>query len=228
MGNAHEDLHISQLARGAVLTLANAQSLFEEAEVLFSCKAYSRCLFLHQISLEECGKIEILGAWAVSLLMEFPFNPKKVQSALASHKAKNFANAYMLPVSERERTAQQSSDMRTMIQIFNEQQTEFHNESNNKKNAALYVDLVESVFQAPVERIIEDICKIIATRNAEFLQLVSPKVAMLGRWAKDTEGAQATLIELQTRLEVLRAEHGSDSPWTLDGVLDEMLAKAKE
>src|SRR5688572_478021 len=97
---ANSDLHLSELARGASLALDNALQLQREATVLYGMGSFSRALLLHQISLEECGKIEILGGWATSHLMGHPINLRKVASALASHEAKNFANAYMLPAGE--------------------------------------------------------------------------------------------------------------------------------
>lgn len=228
MPNTPEDLHVSQLAHGAALALANAVDLFQEAETLFSCKAYSRCLFLHQISLEECGKIEILGGLAAGRLMGHTFKTKEVKSNLASHKTKNFANAYMLPVSEAEQIARQTSDWSTARQTFNEQKTEHHNKSNNRKNSALYVDFNDGIFHSPAEKITEDMCHEIATMNAEFIQLVSLKVAMLGRWAEDTESARSTLLEFQARIEELDAKHPSEPQRALDQVLEDMLTKAKE
>ncbi|MEQ1591449.1 MAG: AbiV family abortive infection protein [Thiobacillaceae bacterium] len=228
MPTAPEDQQISQLARGAALALANAEDLFREASVLFACKAYSRALFLHQISMEECGKIEILGGWASGQLMGLPLNIKKVASALASHKAKNFANAYMLPVSEAERSAWRVANWQTAIDTFDEQQAEFHNQSNEKKNAALYVDFEEGIFRAPTERITEDMCHEIAARNSEFLELVRPKVSMLGRWAENQEGARSTLIEFQARMEELHGKYPSEPQKALDLVFEEMLAKAIE
>ncbi|MCE1968386.1 AbiV family abortive infection protein, partial [Enterobacter hormaechei] len=76
MPSATTDTHVPHLARVAELALANAEDLFREAAVLFACKAYSRALFLHQISMEECGKIEILGGWACSQLMGHEVNLK--------------------------------------------------------------------------------------------------------------------------------------------------------
>ena len=88
---------LPQLARGAALSLENAEDLYREAAVLYAHGAFSRALALHQISMEECGKIEILGGWATSYLLGLDVDSRKVQFALASHRAKNFANAYMLP-----------------------------------------------------------------------------------------------------------------------------------
>jgi AbiV family abortive infection protein len=46
----------------------NAEQLFCEAKLLRAAGALSRVLFLHQISLEECAKVDMLGAWTVSHL----------------------------------------------------------------------------------------------------------------------------------------------------------------
>ena len=55
------------LIRGAEKTFDNAERLFHEAEILAKEGAVARALCLHQISLEECSKVNNLGAWAVSL-----------------------------------------------------------------------------------------------------------------------------------------------------------------
>ncbi|WP_371113488.1 AbiV family abortive infection protein [Nitrosospira multiformis] len=47
---------------GAKKTYRNVEELFQEASILHDHRALNRALFLHQISLEECGKIEMLGA----------------------------------------------------------------------------------------------------------------------------------------------------------------------
>ena len=58
-----KDPHLSQLVRGASLAFANAVELLREAKTLSAYGAFSRALFLHQISLEECGKTEMIGWW---------------------------------------------------------------------------------------------------------------------------------------------------------------------
>ena len=103
MTNKTSDHYLEELVRGASLAFANAEDLFREGKTLFACKALSRALFLHQISLEECGKVEMLGWWATGHLLGFPIDLHKMKFRLASHKAKNFANAYMLPVGEARR-----------------------------------------------------------------------------------------------------------------------------
>ena len=59
---------LSVLVRGAAKTFENAESLYFEARLLAEAGAIARALCLHQISLEECSKIEHMGAWGTSLL----------------------------------------------------------------------------------------------------------------------------------------------------------------
>ena len=69
---------LSELARGAQKTFDNADALYREAKLLGAAGALDRALFLHQISLEECAKIEIMGAWVTSLLAGYTVDEKRV------------------------------------------------------------------------------------------------------------------------------------------------------
>ncbi len=80
------------LLQGAEKTFDNAEQLFREAELLAGVGAVARALCLHQISLEECSKVDSLGAWGVSLVLGFGVNQKKVLAALRGHESKNKAN----------------------------------------------------------------------------------------------------------------------------------------
>src|SRR5437868_2973747 len=82
---------LRQLLQGARQTFENAEMLFSEACLLRAAGFLSRALFLHQISLEECGKVEILGGWATALLMGHDVDPVRVKKAMASHAHKNRA-----------------------------------------------------------------------------------------------------------------------------------------
>ena len=53
---------VQALIEGASKTFANAEALYSEATILANCQAWARALVLHQISSEECAKIEMLGA----------------------------------------------------------------------------------------------------------------------------------------------------------------------
>lgn len=221
------DPHLSQLARGAALSLENALHLQHEAAVLTARRAFSRALFLHQISLEECAKIDILGAWASSHLLGLPVNTRKVDSSLASHKAKNFTNAYMLPVTEPEWQARLESNWEASLAVFEEQQAAFHEQANTRKNAALYVDFRDGVFHAPHGRITEEMVSDIARRNAEFIELVGPKVKMLARWAEQPNSARGQLQYFHRRMEEVRQEMSDDPQRGFDLVFAEMLEHAR-
>jgi hypothetical protein len=73
------------LVRGAEKTFDNAERLFREAEILAKGGAVARSLCLHQISLEECSKVNNLGAWAVSLVLGFEVDQKKILAAFGRH-----------------------------------------------------------------------------------------------------------------------------------------------
>ena len=53
---------LSVLVRGAEKTFDNAEKLYFEAVLLAKAGSTARSLCLHQISLEECSKIEQMGA----------------------------------------------------------------------------------------------------------------------------------------------------------------------
>ena len=57
-----QNIETSTILDGARRLAANARELFEEATVLRRAGAFPRSYCLHQISLEECAKIEMLGA----------------------------------------------------------------------------------------------------------------------------------------------------------------------
>ena len=140
------------LVRGAEKTFDNAERLFREAEILAKGGAVARALCLHQISLEECSKVNNLGAWAISLVFGFEVDQKKVLAAFGRHAAKNKSNAYMLEGSEAEKDAKSRGDWEAALAVFKQTQDEFHATSNQAKNASLYVDWVDGEFVAPSQR----------------------------------------------------------------------------
>jgi len=222
-----EDPHLSELVRGASLAFANAEHLFSEAKILSAHKLFSRALFLHQISLEECGKTEILGWWATGHLMGISVDFDKIRSRFRSHKFKNFANAYMLPLSEAEQKARDESDWRRENEAFKEQQAAFHQESNDRKNASLYVDLVDNVFLSPSDSITEDMVHDIADRNHTFIELMRPKVEMLRHWEQNPDGTRELMKGFQQLMEELKKKHPDDPRKACDTFLAEMLEELK-
>jgi AbiV family abortive infection protein len=224
----HErDAQLHELSRGASKAFLNAEELFQEASLLHSHGALSRALFLHQISLEECGKIEMLGAWATSLLMGFEVDLRKLAVALASHQAKNYTNAYMLPSTKEELEAQEKANWQGAIDAFNRHQATFHLDSNSAKNASLYVDYQDGQFSAPKDKITETMVADIAKLNSKFLALVHLKVDMLLRWQHDTDEAQQMITWFAARAAELRSQLSRDPEQALSILMREMFERKR-
>jgi len=225
--NRDHDTLLRNLIEGVEKAYRNAEDLFHEASILYAHGALCRALFLHQISLEECGKIEMLGAWATSLLSGSEVDIRRITAALASHRAKNHANAYFLPVSDAERQARTDADIPAAVAAFKGQQTDFHSESNWAKNASLYVDFKNGEFVAPSERITEVMVRETASRNAEFLALTVPKVEMMSRWKSDPAEAARMVKLLRNRLEQLRSDMPDDPEKAMSVLMEDLMSEVK-
>lgn len=203
--NAKPDLaSLGVLIRGAEKTFDNAEHLFFEADLLAKAGGVARALCLHQISLEECSKVETLGAWAVSLVMGLEVDQKKVLAAFARHASKNKSNAYMIEGSEAEKDAKRRGDLQGAIEAFKKRQAEFHETSNQAKNASLYVDWVDGEFVAPSERVTEKMLAEIKERNAQFLGYANNSVKMLKKIAASPEEIRSTFSGFVQQAEKLR------------------------
>lgn len=216
---------LSELARGAKKAFENGDQLFQEALLLRANGALSRALFLHQISMEECAKVELFGSWATSLLMGAKLNANKLSDALASHKAKNYANAYMLTPTKEETEARERGDWKGSLKEFAKLQAGFHLESNTAKNASLYVDFKDGKFVAPAERITDTMLSAIAARNSDFLSFMYPKVNMLSGWEDSIDDLEQTCAWFKTRAEELRSEMPDDPERAFSTLLKEMLER---
>lgn len=225
-GKPEADTMLLELAEGASKVLNNATDLFREASALYGSGSYCRAVFLHQISLEECAKIEMLGALAVSMLAGQEPTFEKLKAAFASHKAKNYLNAYGLPPTKAESDARRDKRWSDASKAFAQKQVAFHSESNTTKNASLYVDLQGGTFVAPIERIDEAMVVRIADANAEILRGVQLKVAMLNHWVKDPIQVRDMVTWFYARMGELKSQ--SDDPEkVLSVIMREMLTRAK-
>lgn len=211
---------LSELARGAQKTFDNAEALYYEAKALGAAGALCRALFLHQISLEECAKIEMIGVWATSLLMGLPADGKKIGGALGNHARKNRTNAYMLDTPEPEREAIRRGDWKAALDAFKKRQGEFHATSNDAKNASLYVDLRDGQFVAPIDRITREMLDEIADRNESFLSLTHPKLQMLLRWESAPESMQQELSEFISHIKAWKDNPPDDPVAALETLLE--------
>ena len=215
------------LVRGAEKTFDNAERLFREAEILAKGGAVARALCLHQISLEECSKVNNLGAWAISLVLGFEVDQKKVLAAFGRHAAKNKSNAYMLEGSEAEKDAESRGDWEAALAAFKQTQDEFHATSNQAKNASLYVDWVDGEFVAPSERVTKKMLAEITERNAEFLGYAYNGLKMLERLVKAPDQVRGLLSGFVEQAEKLREEKPDNLVGAMETLLSSFLEEGK-
>ncbi|WP_460088229.1 AbiV family abortive infection protein [Pseudomonas sp. H1_B04] len=189
MSLSSDSLDIAKtLIDGAAETFSNAEALFSEATILANERAWARALFLHQISLEECAKIEMLGAAVVSLLMGRDIELRSLQRAFSRHEIKNKTNAYFLPQSDLEKDAVINNRTADAVIAFKTVQEEFHQESNSYKNSSLYVDF-RDVFTSPLKMISEKDFVKVRERNEIFMSISCQKTKLLARWGLDLNEA---------------------------------------
>lgn len=217
----------NEVVLGAKKSFDNAEQLFKEARLLYESGALSRALALHQISLEECAKVELLGHWSVRILAGGQLNVGKLRKSITSHKVKNKTNAYLLPLSDKEREAAEKGDWEAKWRAFNELKDDFHHLSNNAKNDSLYVDLKDGKFVAPAETISEKMVVSISGQNIEYLELMRPKVEMMLAW-RDSDFEELSEKEMQflCRIEELVKEVSDDPEKDLAYVLERLLAES--
>lgn len=207
----------------------NAEQLYSEAKVLRAAGALARALFLHQISLEECAKVDMLGAWAVSQqITGRSAYSKRFQNALRNHKDKNATNAYLLTATEAEMRARDAGDWQTAINVFACVQKQFHEDSNTAKNTALYVDVQNGPCSTPVEQITEAVVEEIMNRNETFLAHANNHVKAIARLAENPVSSTEFSRWFLDRAEELRKSHTTDPEHFLAILLSEALGKFGE
>jgi len=187
------------LIGGVLKTIKNADELFGEARLLADAGHIARALLLHQISLEECAKAEMLYVSLAEVLRGQPVDIKKLSRAFTKHVAKNNTNAYFLPKSDSEVKALEKNDTKAAVDAFGELQEAFHKDSNSLKNASLYVDF-DGTFKSPSEVITKEELAEVLNRNGQFMSMSMDKAQLLMRWATDLEAAATEVATLWTTL----------------------------
>jgi AbiV family abortive infection protein len=205
---------LRELVSGAEKIFENAESLFNEARLLMANGFFIRALVLHQISLEECAKIEILGAWATGLLISHQVDMKKLEAVMASHARKNRSNAYFLGLSEEEELALEAGDTEAAIKAFRELQDKFHRKANTAKNAALYVDFKDGKFVTPNET---------ASLNEEFLGISFRNVELLRKLEAAPEIHSEWAARFEKMAEELKAKYPDNPGKVMELLLEEMV-----
>jgi AbiV family abortive infection protein len=221
---------LSEFARGAEKTFANAEQLYYEARMLASGGAPYRALFLHQISLEECAKVENIGWLATMLLLGLPVDEKKMRSSFTSHSRKNHTNAYALKATAEEQSAKQREDWRAASEAFKKHQADFHESSNRAKNASLYVDFVNGQFVSPSDLITEEMLAEIAERNESLLSFTAPSVRLLVNMNKSPEKYRILLLPLMSQMKSIAANYQNigERMRALEKLLSKMIDAARE
>lgn len=226
---ADDSLSLDLLIEGAHKALANADALFGEAELLAAHGATARALCLHQISIEECSKVDYLGTWAMGQLLDEGDGQKEIGKAFRSHAAKNKLNAYMLEPSEEEINARESGDWNACSMAFKAAQNAFHERSNRNKNDALYVDWTGKAFVAPVEAITPEMLAEITALNAKFLGYARLGTRMFETLKGHSGALKPHIIAFAGKMEKLRNDKPEDmieaGNAALAELLEEMIAE---
>lgn len=220
--SAENETFALTLIDGAERAFKNAGDLFREAQVLAIHGAVARAFFLHQISLEECGKIEMIPAAISNLLAGGDVDMKRLKRAFARHESKNKMNAYFLPRTVQEEAALESKDVSAAAGAFNALQSEFHTSSNTLKNASLYVDF-DQKFSSPSDAITTDLLSEILERNAKFLTLTKVKIDVLSRWRQNLDAAAGELAEMSKALGLDNLKRGD--PESMTAFMESLRAK---
>jgi hypothetical protein len=87
---------------------------------------------------------------------------------------------------------------------------EFHQASNDAKNASLYVDWKDGEFVSPSEQITPEMLTHIIQRNQRFLGYAYNSLKMLKRLDKSPEDLQDLIVEFIETAEKMRADKPDD------------------
>lgn len=178
---------LAELVRGAESCFANAEELFQEANLLREHKHFARALFLYQIASEECAKVDMIGAAATALTLGHPIDLDALARAFRDHKAKNFTNAYMSKASEAELAAREANDTKAASVAFRTSQREIHQFLNTAKNASMYVDFSGEKFRAPNEVVNEQEALAMAGLSYYFMSVTYPRLRPLRRMLEEPD-----------------------------------------
>jgi AbiV family abortive infection protein len=210
---------------GAVLIFTNAESLYEEAQLLGQAGHFARATVLHQISMEECSKVETLGASSISILLGHDVDEVRLARAFHNHKAKNHANAYFARTTDEEMSARVRGDWKAAREAFKKCQIKFHAEANTIKNAGLYVDLQDGKFIAPVDEVDEPTAIAFQNLNGFFLKHCDIILRLLHRIVSEPDAYAELMKSFTERLQALLTTQEPDPQQFMDGLMEELSAE---
>lgn len=207
---------------GAKAIHANAAALYEEAQILGQAGAFARAAVLHQISMEECSKVDMLGAAAVSLLAGEDVDEELLARKFRDHKAKNRANAYNAEQTDEERSARERRDWHVAMAAFKDFQSAFHKGMNDIKNMGLYVDFKDGIFSSPTDIVDEATAVSTMHLNADFLRRGDDFVRLMTRFGDNPERFEIIFRALATKIESSKLDAKVDPEKVMSMVLEEM------
>jgi AbiV family abortive infection protein len=215
---------LAELVRGAEVCFANAEQLFQEANLLREHKHFSRSLFLYQIAMEECAKVDMIGAAATGLTLGHPVNLERLARGFRDHKAKNFNNAYMSTASEAEIAARKANDSKATSQAFRNSQREIRGFLNAAKNASMYVDFKDGKFISPAEVAGEDEALVIASLAYYFMTVTYPRLKPLRRMIEEPQLHAELMAGFGAAMLKGLTDHGTmeDMDTAIYGYIEEM------
>jgi hypothetical protein len=116
----------------------------------------------------------------------------------------------MLKRTREENDAMARGDWETAREEFMKLQLEFHQASNDSKNASLYVDWKDGEFVSPTEQITPEMLSQIIDKNQTFLGYAQNSLNMLKRLGKSPENLQSLVVEFVKVAEKMRADKPDD------------------
>lgn len=220
----HDIERLGNYASGAAMIFENAEALHDEGRLLGTKGHFARATVLHQISMEECSKIDILGATATLILAGHDVDDSRLAKEFRDHKAKNYVNAFFARTTKEELSARARRDWRASSDAFKRVQERFHDEVNAIKNAGLYVDFRGGRFSAPVDEIDRSTAMAFQCVNAYFLQRCDNYVRLLRKLVSEPDFFAQLIKDFVERSEGLSASRDSDPQQILDLLMEELRA----
>ena len=162
-----QNLTVENIIEGMIQITLNAQSLVEEAEILYENKYYARTYTLSHIAREEISKLYMLYKVGIEIIAGKKFDHRKLEKRLRNHKSK--IQFFSMPIAM---TGLNSSYIKGL---------------NKRKNDSLYVGYEEEQFNTPSKSITEYVAKRtldLATQTIIKLTNVYKLIQTLDEWNK--------------------------------------------
>jgi AbiV family abortive infection protein len=224
---ADSKARLRRFIEGAELIHANALALYEEAQTLGKGNSFARAAVLHQISMEECSKVDTLGAAVVSILAGLDVDEASLAKSLRSHSEKNHANVYNATPTEEELSARERRDWDAARAAFKNFQKDFHNAVNDIKNSGLYVDFKYGAFSAPSDAVNEETAVLCMALNADFLHRGENFVRLLRIIEADPERYTHIFKEFLIQTESTPLNDGRSADEIVQAIIEDMRSRLK-